>query len=250
MAGKVGVVVWQGLVVLLRCWGCPVPVKTLSALDGQRMRWRARCARRFKSSVSSCGWFVPVGLVTCCKRVVHVPSWKCAILSRHSFFDKLRTPGGRCRSMRGRRNQSFQARALCWALGAVRISSRDWVRIWRIRPLRNCGGDWKKIAFSCKVARRSRSSSEASAALVCCCCLSCVDCCGPCCKTAAADVCSSRSGSPGGAGVSATVRVVRVGLVVCGLSGWWPADSPALAAVEIARSVPLQLVCWNWLCRC
>ena len=42
---------------------------------------------------------------------------------------------------------------------------------------------------------------------------------------AAADVCSSRSGSPGGAGVSATVRVVRVGLVVCGLSGWWPADS-------------------------
>jgi len=91
----------------------------------------------------------------------------CAILSRHSFFGKLRTPGGRCRSMRGRRNQSFQARALCWALGAVRISSRDWVRIWRIRPLRNCGGDWKKIAFSCKVARRSRSSSEASAALWC-----------------------------------------------------------------------------------
>ena len=42
---------------------------------------------------------------------------------------------------------------------------------------------------------------------------------------AASDVCSSRSGSPGGAWVSATVRVVRVGLVVCGLSGWWSADS-------------------------
>ena len=123
------------------------------------------------------------------------------------------------------------------------------MRIWRIRPLRNCGGDWKKVAFSCKVARRSRSSSEASAALVCCCCLSCVDCCGPCCKTAAADVCSSRSGSPGGAGVSATVRVVRVGLVVCGLSGWWPADSPsgcggdrsvgalAIGVLELAVSV-------------
>ena len=36
MAGRVGAVVWQGLVVLLRCWGCPVRVKTLSALDGQR----------------------------------------------------------------------------------------------------------------------------------------------------------------------------------------------------------------------
>ena len=48
--------------------------------------------------------------------------------------------------------------------------------------------------------------------------------CGPCCKTTAADVCSSGSGSPGRAGVSATVRVVRVGLVVCGMSGW-PADS-------------------------
>ena len=36
MAGRVEAVVWQGLVVLLRCSGCAVQVKTLSVLDGQR----------------------------------------------------------------------------------------------------------------------------------------------------------------------------------------------------------------------
>ena len=42
MAGRVGAVVWQGLVVLLRCWGCPVRVKTLSALDGPKANGTGR----------------------------------------------------------------------------------------------------------------------------------------------------------------------------------------------------------------
>jgi len=44
---------------------------------------------------------------------------------------------------------------------------------------------------------------------------------------------------------------------VLSVLGWWfvgcPVGGrliPVLAAVEIALPVPLQLVCWNWLCRC
>lgn len=46
-------------------------------------------------------------------------------------------------------------------------------------------------------------------------------------------------------------------LSVLSVLGWWflgcPVGGglpPVLAAVEVARSVPLRLVCWNWVCRC
>ena len=67
--------------------------------------------------------------------------------------------------IRGRRNQSFQALVLLSGVFAAKIASNATVRAWRMRPFKNCGGDWKMQTLLCRVATKSMLSSDARASL-------------------------------------------------------------------------------------
>ena len=68
-------------------------------------------------------------------------------------------------SIRGRRNQSFQARVLLSGAFAAKIASNATVKAWRMRPFKNCGGDWKMQTLLWRVATKSMLSSDARASL-------------------------------------------------------------------------------------
>ena len=59
-----------------------------------------------------------------CRSAVHCPASNCAKRARQTGLGRVRTPHCRCRSMRGRRHQSFQARRLSSSVLAARMVPR------------------------------------------------------------------------------------------------------------------------------
>ena len=98
-----------------------------------------------------------------CRSAVHCPASNCAKRARQTGLGRVRTPHCQCRSMRGRRHQSFQARRLSSSVLAARMVPRAVDKAVLKRPRRKEGGCLYLKHFCWSTAWASMESKEASA---------------------------------------------------------------------------------------